>query len=348
MAFGDIAEVVEAAVTSGLIVTATYASATPAADDLNIALHFTGAPTSNVDTAGFTEDQLLTNATEDDEGAIYSQLVTGAGDDTVTCSGNGVDNEHMLLFILVRGAFAATPKDLSDSSGRVTTSPAATGASGGSIAQADEFKIAIECLRTPTDQTSAWVRQGTATPTSDMTELTGGGIATTFKRIEGASQLLTAIGTVGVSRTFTSNPTMIGYVTYKKAVDPAIVGDAAGSTVAAGVLIGRGFMVADAAGNTVAAGALIGRVQLVGSAVGSTIAAGVLVGVGQSVGDAAGSTIAAGIIIGRGQMVASVEGTSGGTTTLAGVLTRVAVEFGQAVVFDVGLQKVFVQDVGKL
>ena len=128
----------------------------------------------------------------------------------------------------------------------------------------------------------------------------------------------------------------------------AIVGNAAGITVADGALIGHGFMATDAAGITVVAGALIGRVQLIGSAAGITVAAGVLVGVGQSVGAAAGSTIAAGVIIGRGQMVASVEGTSGGTTVVAGILTRVAVEFGLAVVFDVGLQKVFVQDVSKL
>ncbi len=111
MAFGDEREVVEASSNSASTIAATYATATPAANDLNIANHFTGDATSNVDTSGFTEDQLLTNASEADEGAIYSQLVTDANDDTVTCSSASAD-EQMLIFVLVGGAFASSPRDI--------------------------------------------------------------------------------------------------------------------------------------------------------------------------------------------------------------------------------------------
>ncbi len=109
-----------------------------------------------------------------------------------------------------------------------------------------------------------------------------------------------------------------------------------------------GPIVGSVAGTTTAVGALIGHGKMVASAAGATVAAGVFVGVGQLEGDVPGSTIANGILIGRGQMVTSVEGSSGGTTVVAGILTRVAVEFGLVAVFDVGLQRVFVQDVGKL
>ena len=171
---------------------------------------------SNVDTAGYVEDQLLTNATERDQGALYSQRVTGVSDDTVTCSSASPDKHHLML-ALVRGPFQTSPKDLSDESGRAATSPVETGASSSSTYQIDEVMIGITCARSSQDQISAWVRQGTALPISDMTIHSGDGISSADKRIEGANQVLTEIGTVGVSRTFTvGSPLMIGYATYKK------------------------------------------------------------------------------------------------------------------------------------
>ncbi len=220
MAFGDAREVVQAKfdfADSSSTVTATYATETPAVNDLNIAHHFTGATSSNVDTAGFTEDQLLTNGTENDEGAIYSQLVTGASDDTVTCSSSAAD-EQMLIFTLIGGAFAESPADLSASSGRSAADPVTTGASGGNTGQADEYMTAILCIRNTADQTAAWNRLGDATPTSDMTEYSGGGISSNAKRVEAAGQVLTAVGTVGIDRANSTNIIeMIGYVTYKRA-----------------------------------------------------------------------------------------------------------------------------------
>jgi hypothetical protein len=215
MAFGDIAEVIEAMNGNATTISGTFTQ-TPAAGDLAIALHFTGHASSNVDTAGFTEDQLLTNATDNDQGAIYSKVCAGASDNTVTCSSGGSD-EQMLLFCLVRGPFASSPKDLSASTGRTTANPASTGVSGSSTAQADEFMIAAICSRSTTDAGSTWTRLGTATPTSAMTELSGNGIATSFKRLDGASQVLTATGTVGVSYANGSSVAVIlGYATYKK------------------------------------------------------------------------------------------------------------------------------------
>ena len=197
MAFGDVVEVIESFSFGATTIAATYVSETPAANDLNIVFHFTGAIGSNVDTAGYTEDQLVTNATEEDEGALYSQLVTDGDDDTVTCS-SILSDEQTLVFALVRGAFASTPKDISDSSGRSTANPVTTGISSGDIAQADEVMAAIECMRIITDQTADWTRLGDAVPTTAMTE--EGDIATNFKRVEAAIQVLTAAGTVGVSR----------------------------------------------------------------------------------------------------------------------------------------------------
>lgn len=215
MAFGDIVEVVESTATSSTTVSATYASATPAANDLNVAMHFTLAVASAVDTSGYTEDQLLTNGVESDEGAIYSQEVASASDDTVTCS--SASSSHMLTLSLVRGAFETTPKDLSDATDRSSANPVATGASGSDTAQADEMMMAIEIIRSGTDKTDDWDREGDATPTSDMTELSGGGVSAGSFRLEGASQLLTGVGTVGISRANgESAAVLIGYATYKK------------------------------------------------------------------------------------------------------------------------------------
>ena len=59
MAFGDVREVVQVGTGSVSTITATYATETPAIDDLNIAHHFTGSAVSDVDTTDFVEDLLL-------------------------------------------------------------------------------------------------------------------------------------------------------------------------------------------------------------------------------------------------------------------------------------------------
>jgi hypothetical protein len=215
MAFGDIAEVVEVSQDSGTTISATLSSATPAADDLLSAGHFTGAAASSVDTAGFTSDQHATDTTENDDLAAYSKKCASGADNTVTCS--SADDEQMLILTLYRGPFPTTPKDLSDFEMGDSSGSIETGASAGSTAQADELMVAFHSRRTATLSAAAWTRQGTATPTSDMTTLTGGGVASSFKSLVGASQVLTAIGTVGILRDTGAVRSNILYVTYKKA-----------------------------------------------------------------------------------------------------------------------------------
>ena len=220
MSFGDVGEVVEVSSQSATTITATYVGATPAANDLNIAHHFTGAAVSDVDTLLYVEDLLLTNAVESDQGAIYSLLVGSASDDTVTCSSPAA-NEQMLIFVIIRGPFAAGPTDVSIQSGRTTADPATSGVTG-ATAQAREYMAAIMCARSPFNFSNDWQRLGTATPTTPMTEYAGNGVPTNAKRVEAAGQILTAVGTVGVQRANGGAIIlMIGCVTYKAGAAPA-------------------------------------------------------------------------------------------------------------------------------
>ncbi len=218
MAFGDQLNIVKGNNTSTSL-TVTYSGGTaPSADDLNVLYAFTGATTISSMTAGFSEEAECLNTTDNDEGGIWSQVAADSGDDTCTMTVSASDENGMIM-ILVEGPFAASPVDLTDGHNgpAETVDPIVTGASGSSTDQADEFMAGICCSRKVDERPNDdFNRQGTATPTSAMTKVESQSM--TNKKIYAGSQVLTGIGTVGISRTNgDSDPNMIGYATYKKA-----------------------------------------------------------------------------------------------------------------------------------
>jgi hypothetical protein len=216
--FGDIIEVVPATTEEGTTVSATL-KATPTAGDLLVAICIAGDNNLTLvcDTSGFTEDlsMPIDDAVGDDDVSIYGKLVASGSDNTVQMSQTTI-NDMALLLVLVAGPFASTPKDLAAESGEGTGDPWATGASGGSTAQADELMVGGEAVRNDfAEGSDQWDRQGTATPTTDLVPM--GEAEHDTKIVTLAFQVLTATGTVGLSR---PNPNSdlgnIGYVTYKK------------------------------------------------------------------------------------------------------------------------------------
>lgn len=223
MAFGDQLNIVQAD-GEGATLTVTYSGGTPpSADDLNVCYAFTGATTIVSMTTGFTEDAELLNTVDSDEGGIWSQLVADSGDNTITMTPSASD-ESGLILVLFEGAFQSFPVDLVDGHNGPgdTNDPLVTGVSGASIALADSLMCGICCQRSLTDQTADdFNRQGNATPTSPMTKVATQDMSA--KRIYAGVQLLTAIGTIGISRGNNQNfRNMIGYVIYKTSGDQTV------------------------------------------------------------------------------------------------------------------------------
>ena len=237
MAFGDIAETIVGNSEGDTTLTVTYESATPAADDLNALSVFTGATSISSLTAGFTRRQDLTNATNNDEGTVAEQLVTGSGDNTCLVTVSASD-EITAIMSLVRGAFQAGVDVVGVSTGPESTDdPQTTGVSGGSTAQASEILVATLAQRNVTDRNPTWARLGTATPTSAPPET--GTAATATKRCYQAIQVLTGAGTVGVTASNASGDIdMLGYATFKAAGAPS--GRIMSSLVSAGGLVADG------------------------------------------------------------------------------------------------------------
>lgn len=218
MAFGDQLNIVQGNNISTSL-TVTYSGGTvPSADDLNCLYAFTGATTISSMTSGFTEDaELLNTSAQLDEGGIWSQVAADSGDDTCTMTPSASDENGMIM-ILVEGAFAASPVDLTDGHNGAPdeSDPITTGVSGSSTVQASEFMAGICCSRAAADRPGDdFNRQGTATPTSAMTKVASQVLNT--KRLYAGSQVLTGVGTVGISRTNgNGDDNMIGYATYKE------------------------------------------------------------------------------------------------------------------------------------
>lgn len=219
MAYGDQLNIVQGN-NNDTTLTVTYSGGTaPSANDLNCLYAFTGATTITSMTSGFNEDAELLNTSDSDEGGLWSQVAAGSGDNTCTMTPSAGDENGMIM-VLFEGSFAAAPLDLSDGHNGApdTTDPTVTGASATEVSQSNEVMCGICCQRGLDDESAtAFGRQGTATPISDMAKPGDQGMD--GKRIYAASQVLTGVGTVGVSRANASGfSNMVGYATYKAGV----------------------------------------------------------------------------------------------------------------------------------
>ena len=231
MAFGDLLHDTTGASSGATTVTSSALSGTPAATDLTVALHHTGDTISNIITSGFAEDQLITNATNGDEGAIYSKL---GGATTVQC-GSPNSDEQMLNYVWIEGPFVATV----DITGVGTVSSADTctsGTSGSSTAQGSEVFVAAMIIRDNTLFATTWAALGTATPSGAPTELQN--LASgSYKSLITAYKVLTGVGTVGATRLTDNGGTnhLMGYATYKE--------DVGGGGGGGGPIYGSGILV---------------------------------------------------------------------------------------------------------
>jgi len=220
MAFGDFAEVVTGSRGwDSPPITVTYASATPAANDLNVA-SVAGSTVVAVSTSGFTED--IETIGGGIELSTWGQVASGSSDNTCSVDDSGIDDPLTIAMSLMRGPVAATPADISDETGVDWSDPVKL-APNATTAQADE--ILIGAFHAYGSQaTGNWVRKGTATPTSNMTQRAY--IGSSSINLHQATQVLTATGTVGIWR---DNPnaddSMLNYVTYKKAAGETITMD---------------------------------------------------------------------------------------------------------------------------
>ena len=230
MAFGDLLDDVTAASTGASTISSPALSGTPAATDLTVALHHTGDAVSNVDTAGFVEDQLITNATNGDEGAIYSAL----GKTAVTCS-SGSSDEQMLNFVWIEGPFLSTV-DVTGVGTVAAGSPCTSGTSGSSTAQGSEVFVAAMIIRDPTISEGSWAALGTATPSGAPTQLQNLSSGS-YKSLVTAYKVLTGVGTVGATRSHEADGgnDLMGYATYKE--------DVGGGGGGGGPIYGSGILV---------------------------------------------------------------------------------------------------------
>lgn len=225
MAFGDVKETVTDSVGfAGGPLSATYSSATPVAGDLNVACYFVEAPTdpSMPVPDGYSQASFVLDVANDEEGHIWYELVADASDDNISVA--STPNEAGVVLTLFEGEFESSPLDLSvtDNDALDNSDPVATGASGSSTAQAAEVMVALVTQRNVTDRegVDASQRQGTATPTGDMSDTGTVGMTTTL-RVYQNHQVLTGVGTVGVSRQNANTyDLMVAYATFKKVPPP--------------------------------------------------------------------------------------------------------------------------------
>ena len=212
MAFGDLLHDTTGASSGATTVTSSALSGTPAATDLTVALHHTGDAVSNIITSGFAEDQLITNATNGDEGAIYSKL---GGATTVQC-GSPNSDEQMLNYVWIEGPFVATV-DVTGVGTVASASPCTSGTSSSSTAQGSEVFVAAMIIRDDdVIATPTWAALGTATPSGAPTQLQEVSSGT-YKSLITAYKVLTGVGTVGATRnTDAVGNHLMGYATYKE------------------------------------------------------------------------------------------------------------------------------------
>jgi hypothetical protein len=177
--------------------------------NLLLACHFTGASNS-IAPSGFNTAVDLIDATANlDAGAIYYKVAGASESTTITCTISGGSDEQHLLVLEVRGPFDATPLDQTSKSAEpVTASSVSTGTTG-TIAQADEFAIALFTSRNPGRY---------FVPTNDFEKLyaTNSGA----KGAMSAFKVLTSQGTVETtgSQNLGALALMAGVATFRKAL----------------------------------------------------------------------------------------------------------------------------------